>query len=125
MKRVWTSAGILVLLLILSVTSLLWLRAESRDYVMLAQSCSLAYEAEETDDALALCETLTRRWERFHSIAGIFVDGARLDPIRETLSGLRPLIERKDPAAAADLARLRIMLRELYAEEVPVIWHIL
>ena len=125
MKRVRASACILLVLMLVSIASLLWLRAESREYAMLAKACSDAYAAGDIPAALERCETLTEEWEQFHSIAGLFVDGDKLDPIRETLSGLRPLIAAGHPDAAADLARLRIMLRELYEEETPEFWHIL
>jgi hypothetical protein len=94
-------------------------------YAALTDNVSQAVENGNTEQALAALEDLEKEWEHFHRVAGLFVDGEKLDPMREILSGLRPLISQEHAEVPAELRRLRNLTVSIYEEEVPVVWHIL
>lgn len=124
MKRFCICSGLLAGLILLCVCSLFFIRSECHRFGSLAASVTEAVKAEHTDDALERFDTLQTEWERFHNVCGLFVNGEQLDPIRESLSELRPLIEQAHPEAISALERLEAEIAGIYEEEFPALWHI-
>ena len=92
MNRCITSICILAALVALCIVSQCSLRAESRQFAEMTASVEAAVADGDTPEALRRFDRLAAQWEEFHSVAGLFVNGDHLDPIREHLTGLRPLI---------------------------------
>jgi hypothetical protein len=125
MRRFLTSILILTALTLLSVCSLRILRDECRRYAGTASVIESAFSAGDTQAALAGCTRLEDEWTHFHDITGLFVDGGKLDAIYSHITPLRSLLEQNDPLALSELASIRLLTEGLYAEELPVLWHIL
>ncbi|MBR3629364.1 MAG: DUF4363 family protein [Oscillospiraceae bacterium] len=125
MTRIWTSIGILAVLLGLCICSVRAVDGACARYDAQAAQAEAALSAGDTAGALAACDGLMAEWDRFHGICGIFVTGSRLTPIREELAALRPMIAAGMPESHAGLARLRYRIRCIPEETTPLIWHIL
>lgn len=125
MSRFVISICILLTLTVLSVSSLRLLRRECRAYNALARETAAAFSAGDTLAALRGYDRLAGRWDHFHDMTGLFVDGSKLDAIYSHITPLRPLLEQDDPLALAELESLCLLTNGLYEEELPVFWHIL
>ena len=125
MSRFLTSIGILLALTVLSVTSLFLLRNECSRYMHLTDQTAAAFERGDTQAALAEFDRLESDWQHFHDVAGVFVDGSKLDAIYSHIIVLRPMLEEGYPEASAELDCIRLLTRGLYEEELPLFWHIL
>lgn len=125
MNRCKISIGVLLALVVLCVSSLFILRWQCEDFAGQTEAVMEAVEAGETERALADCEALMDRWDRFHDVTGVFVDGARLDVLRETLAGLPALIAQEHPEAMSQLETLHLLTEDIFLEELPDWWHIL
>lgn len=125
MNRCKASVGILLALIILCIFSLTELKSQCNAYLALADELQSAIMADDTEKALEAFDKLQQNWEQYHNTTGLFVNGAKLDSIREVLSKLQPMIEKNAPDAAFEVEKLRSLIQNIYEEEVPELWHIL
>jgi len=125
MKRCIASVSILSALILLCVISLFELHTQCRDYVAMTDAVATAIEQGDRYQALLALDTLEQGWKHYHDITGIFVNGSELDSIRETLSGLRPMLEDSRPEIKTELEKMRVLILSVYEEELPELWHIL
>lgn len=125
MNRCVISIGILIALVALCVSSLLLLHRRSDRFVEQTQAVAQEFAAAEKERALSAYDELLEEWDHFRDIAGVFVDGSKLDSIRKILAGLRPLIEAQHPEVPSELARIRGLVEDVFREELPDWWHIL
>ena len=125
MSRFLTSLGILLGLILISITSLLVLGCECRQYAACAGDAAYACSHGDTPAALDAFDRLDGGWEHFQHVTGLFADGDKLDAIRSRMIALRPLIEAGNPDVSAELERIRQLIGNIYEEEIPVLWHIL
>lgn len=138
MNRCKASVGILISLILLCVISLCTLRHQSREYLQIIDQLETAFQSGETEETLAVYQQLESRLESYHNITGLFVNGTELDEIRKTIFELEPLIRQNNnhyfnfpdsDNIRTDfdrlLARLRILIENIYQEELPELWHIL
>ncbi len=125
MNRCRISVAVLVALVVLCVSSLFLVRHWCRDFYAETQNVEAAVVQGDTAAALAAYDALLVRWDGFHDRIGLFIDGSKLDPVYELLSGLRPLIAQEHPEVQSELRELRALVEELMMEEIPVVWHIL
>ena len=125
MNRLKISAGILLLLGILCVTGLFTLQRQCGKFAAQTEIIMESVKAGDMEKAEKECGELLVLWEEFHDRTGIFIDGERLDPIRELLAGLPALIEAEHPEVMSHLEALRTLAEDLFLEELPDLWHIL
>lgn len=125
MNRCKVSLGILIAIIALCITGLFIVSWQCRSFGEQITAISDAVHTGDTQKALEEFDALQAQWKQFHNITGIFIDGSDLDTIKETLSGVRPMLETEHPEAPAELERLRSLVEGLYEEEFPEIWHIL
>lgn len=125
MNRLLISTGILVLLTALCVTALFTVHGQCRDFSAQTELVMDAAASGDTERALEDCEQLLQMWEHFHDVMGLFVDGERLDAIREILAGLPALIAEEHPEVLSQLKTLQTLAEDLFLEEVPDWAHIL
>ncbi len=125
MNRCVISLGILISLIVLSVSSLFILHHQSDQFTEQVEAVKQTLISDETERTLAVYDELMEEWERFHDVAGVFVDGTKLDPIRKLLAGLRPLIEAEHPEVLSELERIQGLVEDVFKEEMPDLWHIL
>ncbi len=125
MNRLKISAGILLLLGILCVTGLFTLQRQCGKFAAQTEIIMESVKAGDMKTAEKECGELLVLWEKFHDRTGIFIDGERLDPIRELLAGLPALIEAEHPEVMSHLEALRTLAEDLFLEELPDLWHIL
>lgn len=125
MKRCTACIGILSGLILLSICSLFLVRWECRRFNAATEAVLEAVEANTTAEALRRLDTLNMKWESFHNLCGLFVNGEKLDPLRDVLSELEALIRQEHPEAVSSLERLKGLIEGIYEEEFPEIWHIL
>ncbi len=125
MNRLKISFSILALLAVLCITGLVTVHRQCTAFDAQVQQVMDAAAGNDTEAALAEFDALYAQWEKFHDWTGLFVDAEQLDHIRGELAGLRALIEAEHPEVMARLEALGTLIKELFREEVPEIWHIL
>ncbi len=125
MNRLKISFSILALLAVLCITGLVTVHRQCTAFDAQVQQVMDAAAGNDTEAALAEFDALYAQWEKFHDWTGLFVDGEQLDHIRGELAGLRALIEAEHPEVMARLEALGTLIKELFREEVPELWHIL
>lgn len=125
MNRLKISIGILSLLVIQSAAGLFTVHRQCRRFTDRTDAIIRKVEAEDTAGALAACELLLEDWEQFHDLTGLFVDGSRLETLRERLAELPALIEAEHPEVLSDLETLRTLAEDLFRGEYPDLVHIL
>ena len=125
MNRLKISAGILLLLGILCVTGLFTLQRQCGKFAAQTEIIMESVKAGDMETAEKECGERLVLWEEVHDRTGIFIDGERLDPIRELLAGLPALIEAEHPEVMSHLEALRTLAEDLFLEELPDLWHIL
>lgn len=125
MNRLKISIGILLLLVILSSVGLMTIHRECRRFIDCTEEIIRCVEAEDMDGAMESCEKLLASWEHFHDVTGLFLDGSRLEGIRERLGELPALIEAEHPEVLSHLDALRMLAEDLFRGEFPDLGHIL
>ncbi len=125
MNRLKITIGILLLLTALCVTSLITIHRQCERFSAQTQEIIDCISEGDTEGAVAECDELLEMWEKFHDTTGIFIDGERLDPIREILAGLPALVAEAHPDLMNRLETLRTLAEDLFLEELPDLWHIL
>ncbi|MBR0483206.1 MAG: DUF4363 family protein [Oscillospiraceae bacterium] len=125
MNRCKVSIWILLGLILLCMVSLMELQTQCRDALALVNEIESAVAENNTEQAVLAFENLEQNWKPYHDINGVFVNGSELDSIREIMSGLKPLIEDEHPEVRAELQKMKQLIRSVYEEELPEIWHIL
>ena len=125
MNRLKISFGVLLLLAVLCISGMVLVHHQCTEFAAQTQAVMDAAAAGDTEAALESCDTLLLLWERFHDVTGVFVDGERLEPIRELLAGLPVMIAQQHPDLLSRLETLRTLAEELFRAEIPDVWHIL
>lgn len=125
MRRCIASLSILLSLILLCIISLVALKSECSWYAGLVEKTAFAISQGETETALSRFDAMEAHWEDFHNIAGLFVDGEKLDAVYERMVSLRPLIASEHPQVSAELEGIRRLIESIYEEEQPLLWHIL
>lgn len=125
MNRIITGIGILLLLIVLGVGSLWMLRHHTQQFAAYTQTVAEEFSAADTEKTLEAYDRLSEEWEQFHDIAGVFVNGKKLDDIHRSLAGLGQMIAEEHPDVLTELARIKELTETLFREELPDLWHIL
>ncbi len=125
MNRCKVSIYILLSLILLCIFSLITLQKQCQNYLLLVQNLETAVSQHHTEQALSALDTLEANWKSYHNINGTFINGSELDSLRETISGLRPLIIYQHPEAESEIQKMKNLILSVYEEELPEIWHIL
>ena len=119
MTRVRISAGILVLLIGISVFSGIWVNRRCDD--MLGEIDKI-YELEEKGDIIGaadMSKELDANWESFRETASVMLRYDKLVEIDRLCSRIEHLTENEEDEMAAELAELRDMLEMLKSGETP------
>ena len=120
MTRVRISAGILVLLIGISVFSGIWVNRRCDD--MLGEIDKI-YELEEKGDiirAADMSKELDANWESFREKASVLLKYDKLVEIDRLCSRIEHLTENEEDEMAAELSELRHMLEMLKSGETPL-----
>lgn len=125
MNRLKISMTILAILVVTSVTALFIQYSQCEGFSQQAEIVMDSVEAGDTARALTECGVLLEQWEKFHDMTGLFVDGDRLDAVREILAGLPALIAAEHPEVLSRLEALQSLAEDIFREEIPDVWHIL
>ena len=120
MTRVRISAGILVLLIGISVFSGIWVNRRCDD--MLGEIDKI-YELEEKGDIIGaadMSKELDANWESFRETASVMLRYDKLVEIDRLCSRIEHLTENEEDEMAAELSELRHMLEMLKSGETPL-----
>ena len=121
MTRVRISVGVLLLLIIISIFSSVWI---NRRCDSMLSEVELIHELAENGDAEAVtgkARELNDEWERFREGASVLLKYDRLIEIDRLCSRIVHLAENEEDEMAAELAELRDMLEMLKSGETPLI----
>ncbi|MDE5769564.1 MAG: DUF4363 family protein [Oscillospiraceae bacterium] len=125
MNHCKASVGILIGLILLCVSSLMILKSKSETYLAIIDQLETTFQTGSIEDTLVVYDTLESELEKYHNITGLFVNGTELDEMREIVASLKPMILANQKNTSAEIARLRMLVQNLYEEELPEFWNIL
>ncbi|MDE5792320.1 MAG: DUF4363 family protein, partial [Oscillospiraceae bacterium] len=123
MNRCKASLGILIGLILLCIFSLVTLRIEEKNYLAMIEKLEESLETGTTEQALLAFDELKNYSENYDNIIGIFVDGSELNEIKLIISGLQPMIINNHEDISVEIAKLKILVQNIYQEDFPKIWH--
>lgn len=126
MKRLWVSAGILVILLITCTFGLIQTKKISKEMIQTLTSAKMATNEGDSDTALKLSQKAIEDWKHSHKILCTFMQHDKLESIDETLAGL-PMLSyyRASDAFAADCDRGIAQIQSLNDSEIISIENVL
>ncbi|MBQ8297832.1 MAG: DUF4363 family protein [Ruminococcus sp.] len=125
MTRVKISAGILSLLIILSIFFGIRINRRCDELLQLTDDIRISIEKNDSSSALAAAEKLEQRWEAFRKTASIMVKSDKMTEISRINSRIIPMLENGSEEISADLDELSEMIRLLQNSETPLLTNIL
>lgn len=125
MNHCKTSVGILIGLILLCISSLMILKSRSETYLAIIDQLETTFQTGSVEDTLVVYDRLESELEKYHNITGLFVNGTELDEMQEIVASLKPMILANQKNTSAEIARLRMLVQNLYEEELPELWNIL
>ena len=125
MNRCKASLVILIGLILLCIVSLITLKTQEKNYLASIENLEKSLQTDSTEQALLACEALQDYSEHYANITGIFIDGSELNEIKLIISGLQPMILSNQEDVFIEIAKLKILVQNIYEEDFPKIWHIL
>lgn len=119
MVRIKISLGIVIAIIVLSLSGL-WLLDHKTDRIIELLDETRSYSDKgETEKALESVETLLQKWEKYHSYASIFVRNDKITNVETSMSRLKPLIENENDELNAEYENARTNLEWIVESEIP------
>ncbi len=119
MTRVRIALGILAALILLSTGSVLTVKKSCSHVQSTLEQLRHADENGDTEEALTLCESAQRRWEKSQGILKLCVSYEKLAEAENIICRLKPLLEEDCDEFTAELAQAETVLRNIADGETP------
>ncbi|MBP5431901.1 DUF4363 family protein [Ruminococcus sp.] len=119
MTRVRISLGVLLLLVVTSAFTSLWVNWRCGEMIDDINKLGIIAENGYSEECAGLAEELNERWENFRSRASVLVKYDKLVEIDRLCSRIVRLSEEGNGEFTAELAELRDMLEMLKSGEIP------
>lgn len=119
MKRVALCSGILLAILILSISIIFTLRNGNKKICYYIDNALALAEADRTDRALMAIDELGVYWEKYYVMTSYFIQSSKLEDINFSVSKLRPLLEKDSEEFYSECMVIRYGLDKLYKNELP------
>lgn len=121
MTRVKISGGILLLLIIISIFSSVWINRRCNAMLVTVSEISRTVGKGRNDEASECAKRLNADWESFREGASVLLKNDKLTEIDRLYSRIVYLAENEEDEMAAELAELRDMLEMLKSSETPLL----
>ncbi|MGN0614068.1 MAG: DUF4363 family protein [Porcipelethomonas sp.] len=125
MGRVKISLGIVIGIILISIIGLVALDHETDEIIALLDRTKEYSDQGDTRKALEAAEEFEEEWEKYHSLASVFVRNDKITNIQTSVSRLRPLIEKENDELNAEIANARSGLEWIVESEIPRLTNIL
>ncbi|MBQ8687853.1 MAG: DUF4363 family protein [Ruminococcus sp.] len=124
MTRVRIAAGILSLLIILSISSIFLVRRQCRQVLTVLEQLSLAADTGDKEQMHMLCTAAQDRWEEVQGALMCLVSHEKLTSADQAFCRLIPLLEADCDEFEAELATVQTMLMHITQGETPYLTNV-
>lgn len=125
MKRIRISAGILALMIALSVFFNYRVTKQCEKLINLVELTEESVNSDDNLKALQYAEEFTEKWKRFRNEGAVMVRGDKISDVESCYIKIIPLLETENDELFAQLAELKNILIRIKTSELPTIYNIL
>ena len=119
MGRVKVCFGILIAIILLGISGILIIDYKTDGIIKLIDETKMYSDSGDTENALESVGKLEEKWYRYHKLASILVRNEKISAVQESISRLRPLIEKENDELNAEFANARGNLEWIVESEIP------
>jgi len=119
MGRVKVCFGILIAIILLGISGILIIDYKTDGIIKLIDETKMYSDSGDTQSALESVSKLERAWHKYHKTASILVRNDKISAVQESISRLRPLIEKENDELNAEFANARGNLEWIVESEIP------
>ena len=119
MGRVKVCFGILIAIILLGISGILIIDYKTDGIIKLIDETKMYSDSRDTESALESVGKLEEKWYKYHKLASIFVRNEKISAVQESISRLRPLIEKENDELNAEFANARGNLEWIVESEIP------
>lgn len=121
MTRIKISAGIVCLLIGISIFSGIWINNKCKSLMELSSSAEELFSNDQKEQAIQLTRELETEWEKFRKKAIVLVHNNKLSEIDRLCARVRHLAENDSEELLSELTELKHLLELLKDGEIPKI----
>ncbi len=119
MGRVKICLGIIIAIIIISISGIFYLDIKTDEIIKLIDETKKYSDMNDTENALKSVNELEKKWEKYHIYASILVRNDKISSVQTSISRLRPLIEKENDELNAEFANARSNLQWIVESEIP------
>lgn len=121
MTRVKISIGIIVLLILASIFSGIWVNSRCKTVIELSEQAQESFRNGDKEKAIETIGLIESDWESFRKTASVLVQNSKLSEIDRICAGLKNLAQSDSEELLSELSELEHMLDLLRNGEIPKI----
>lgn len=125
MKRVAIAAVLLAAIMICSAVSVLIIRAENRELILVTEEIREYNKSGDSEKAAAAADVLQNKWYAFEREMSVFVRDDKLSTLSASVAKIPSYINSANDELDAELESIHRQLDLIYRSELPVWYNIL
>ena len=120
MGRVKLCFGIIITIIVLSTAGIFVIDYKTDGVIKLIEQTKAYSDAGNIEKALESVDSLEKVWEKYHKLASIVVRNDKISDVQNSISRLRPLIEKENDELNAEYECAKQALEWIVESEMPV-----
>ena len=125
MVRIKISLGVIIAIIVMSVSSIFILNYKTDRVLELLNETRSYSDKGDSKKALEAAESLEKEWEKSHTYASVFVRNDKITSVQTSMSRLKPLIEKDNDELNAEFENAKSGLEWIIESEIPKLTNIL
>lgn len=125
MVRIKISLGIIIAIIVLSLSGLWILNFKTNSIIELLDETRNYSDQGKIEKAMESADSLLQEWEKYHTYASIFVRNDKITNVETSMSRLKPLIEKDNDELNAEFENAKSGLEWIIESEIPKLTNIL
>lgn len=125
MTRVKISLVILLMIIMLCVSSLLWIDFKLDKVSEFLEETITFSRNGETEKAVESSKKMVKEWESFHDIGGVLIRSDKITSVQTSMSRITPLVRKNHDELEAEYENAKQGLEWIFESELPLLKNIL
>ena len=125
MVRIKISLGVIIAIIVMSVSSIFILNYKTDRVLELLNETRSYSDKGDSKKALEAAESLEKEWEKNHTYGSVFVRNDKITSVQTSMSRLKPLIEKDNDELNAEFENAKSGLEWIIESEIPKLTNIL
>ncbi len=121
MTRIKISAGIILLLILTSIFSGVWINNQCKSIISLSEQTGEIFSDGDKEKAMQIIEQIETKWENFRKTASMLIQNNKLSEIDRICARIKYLAQNDSEELLSELSELKNMLDLLRNGEIPKI----